>query len=241
MTPTELIDALQASRVVPVIDPNSQDECLAAVTALVNGGATAIEITLRSEMALSTFQACRATHPDIVLGAGSVMSAETYDKAVGLGADFTISPGRCATLEAYTAGKQVAHIPGVATPTEIIAARTAGQKLLKYYPVEPNGGATTLKDLGRIFPDVMMMPSGGIKEAMLPGYAKLPGVLSVGGSWMYAADGKYRPHDEMEAVMRASIDTMTTYGICEVNLDPAFAQQRPLQGARRLNRDKLPD
>jgi 2-dehydro-3-deoxyphosphogluconate aldolase/(4S)-4-hydroxy-2-oxoglutarate aldolase len=209
MFASDLIRALETVRVVPVIDPKSKTDGLSAVDALVAGGATAIEITLRSDIAYDIFQAVRAAHPDIVLGAGSVMDAATYDKAVSLGADFTISPGRCLTLEAHVARKSVAHIPGVITPTEIIAARQAGQTLLKFYPSQAAGGATVLKDLGRIFPDVRMMPSGSIKETLLPGYAALPGVLSVGGSWMYADGGAYRTAEDTRAVMERSIATMT--------------------------------
>ena len=209
MHAADLIKALQTVRVVPVIDPKSQADCLAAVDALVAGGATAIEITLRSNIAYDTFKAVRAAHPGIVLGAGSVMDPEIYEKAVSIGADFTISPGRCLALEAHVAGKSVAHVPGVVTPTEIIVARQAGQTLLKFYPSEAAGGASALKDLGRIFPDVLMMPSGGIKESMMPDYAALPGVLSVGGSWMYAEGGTYRTADNTRAVMERSIATMT--------------------------------
>ncbi|MDU8913595.1 bifunctional 4-hydroxy-2-oxoglutarate aldolase/2-dehydro-3-deoxy-phosphogluconate aldolase [Aestuariicoccus sp. MJ-SS9] len=211
MQAADLIKALQTVRVVPVIDPKSQADCLAAVDALAAGGATAIEITLRSDIAYDTLKAVRASHPDIVLGAGSVMDPETYEKAVSIGADFTISPGRCLALEAHVAGKSVAHVPGVVTPTEIIAARQAGQTLLKFYPSEAAGGASALKDLGRIFPDVLMMPSGGIKESKLHEYAALPGVLSVGGSWMYAEGGKYRSALDMGKVMAQSTTTMREF------------------------------
>ncbi len=212
MKVAELIEALKTVRVVPVIDPKSKEECLAAVAGLVSGGATAIEITLRSDVAYATLPAVRAAYPEIIIGAGSVMNPETYDKAVELGSDFTISPGRCTTLEDYTRDGLVAHVPGVVTPTEIIAARQVGQLLLKFYPSEASGGAAALKDLGRIFPDVLMMPSGGIKENMLGAYAKLPGVLSVGGSWMYAEGGVYRELPDMARVMGRSIGIMCGNG-----------------------------
>lgn len=209
MLASELIKALRSVRVVPVIDPKSKAECVSAVGALIAGGAKAIEITLRSDIAFATFQTVRMAYPNIVLGAGSVMDREAYEKAVALDADFTISPGRCQNLETYVQGKTVAHVPGVATPTEITLACQAGQKLLKFYPSEALGGAPVLKDFGRIFPEVMMMPSGGIKEANLPGYAVLPGVLSVGGSWMFADNGAYRAAGDMSAIMERSIAAMT--------------------------------
>lgn len=205
----ELIDRLKAVRVVPVIDPKQKDECLTAIDALVSGGATAIEITLRSEVAIDMLRALRSRYPTLIIGAGSVMDKGIYDKAVDLGADFTISPGRDLELETYVEGKSVVHVPGVVTSTEIIAARKAGQTLLKFYPSEANGGASALKDLCRIFPDMLVMPSGGIKEAALPAYAALPGVLSVGGSWMYSDAGMFRSPDDASRTMAASIEIMS--------------------------------
>lgn len=208
MKSIELIEKLKEVRVIPVIDPKSQEEVLLAVEALVDGGASVIEITLRSETAYHVLPILKAKFPQIVIGAGSVMDKQTYDKAVELGADFTISPGRCVELEQYTQDKRVAHVPGCITPTEIIAARQAGQKLLKFYPSEAAGGASVLRDLGRIFPDVYMMPSGGIKKSVLYGYASLPTVLSVGGSWMYAENGKYLDGEAMTQAMSDSINEM---------------------------------
>lgn len=208
MNADELKNALEKVRVVPVIDPKSEDQCRVAVDALVEGGATTIEITLRSEIAFDSLRACRKRHPGIVLGAGSVMEPATYDIAVDAGSDFTISPGRCEELEVYTADNAVAHVPGVVTPSEIIAARNAGHRVLKFYPAEAVGGAAALKDLGRIFPDVVMMASGGIKPSMLPDYAALSGVLSVGGSWMYASTGKYHDAKTMREMMASSISDM---------------------------------
>lgn len=208
MNNTELIEKLRKTPVIPVLDPKSESEVIAAVEALVMGGAGVIEITLRSEIAFRVFPQLREQFPNIVIGAGSVMDEQTYDKAVELGADFTISPGRCIQLEQYTKDKGVAHIPGCVTPTEIIAARQAGQKLIKFYPSEASGGAATLKDLGRIFPDVFMMPSGGIKKSMLKSYAAVPTVVSVGGSWMYAENGQYLDKESMIQAMSDSIEAM---------------------------------
>ena len=208
MRDEELIAELRQSRVVPVLDPKTEQGALEMIEALVSGGARVVEITLRTPMARDIFVAARSAFPKIVLGAGSVMDSTLYDEAVRMGADFTISPGRCLVLEAHCAEHKTLHIPGVVTPTEIIAARKAGQRLVKFYPCEAAGGAAVLRDLGRLFPDMAMMPSGGIKLEGLEAYAALPGVLSAGGSWMYAANGQIRPLAEMKQVMARSISVM---------------------------------
>ncbi|WP_319532305.1 bifunctional 4-hydroxy-2-oxoglutarate aldolase/2-dehydro-3-deoxy-phosphogluconate aldolase [uncultured Cohaesibacter sp.] len=203
-----LIDRLKLGPVIPVIGPKSVESCLEAVDALVAGGAVAIEITLRSEISPKALEACRKAHPDIVLGAGSVMDVERYDQAEALGADFTIAPGRCQEVEGHAKGRSLVHVPGIITPSEILQARRDGFHLLKFYPSEAAGGTSVLKDLGSIFPDVMMMPSGGITFDKLPGYAALPTVLSVGGSWMYAKNGTYRSAADMSEQMKLSLDAM---------------------------------
>lgn len=208
MDEQSLIETLERGPVVPVIDPKSVESCVEAVAALVKGGVVAVEITLRSEIAPKALEACRAAHPHLVLGAGSVMDIERYDQAVRLGADFTIAPGRCPDVEAHAKTGSATHIPGIITPSEILAARAEGFRLLKFYPSEAAGGARTLKDLGRIFPDIRVMPSGGITFEALPGYAALPIVLSVGGSWMYAENGAYRTPADMTEQMQRSLDAM---------------------------------
>ncbi|SFO76092.1 2-dehydro-3-deoxyphosphogluconate aldolase / (4S)-4-hydroxy-2-oxoglutarate aldolase [Cohaesibacter marisflavi] len=203
-----LISKLKAGPVIPVINPASVKACLDATDALVAGGAIAIEITLRSEIAPKALEECRKAYPDIVIGAGSVMDVERYDQAEALGADFTIAPGRCFDVEKRAKGRSVVHVPGIVTPSEIIQARLDGFHLLKFYPSEAMGGAKTLKDFGHIFPDIMVMPSGGISYERLPGYASIPIVLSVGGSWMYAQNGNYREASDMSDKMRKSLYAM---------------------------------
>ncbi|MGB1470201.1 MAG: bifunctional 4-hydroxy-2-oxoglutarate aldolase/2-dehydro-3-deoxy-phosphogluconate aldolase, partial [Candidatus Puniceispirillaceae bacterium] len=103
MRDEELIGELRQSRVVPVLDPKTEQGALEMIEALVSGGARVVEITLRTPMARDIFVAARSAFPKIVLGAGSVMDSTLYDEAVRIGADFTISPGRCLVLEAHCA------------------------------------------------------------------------------------------------------------------------------------------
>lgn len=201
----KLISDLSKVRVVPVIDPKQEKNYQSSVAAMIKGGATVLEVTLRSNYAFELFAELRANYPELLLGAGSVMSKEIFDKAILLGANFTVSPGRDSTLEQYAQTNGCTHIPGVLTPSEIISARAAGHKLLKFYPSEAAGGAQALKDLSRIFPDLKFMPSGGIKQEKLPGYSAVSGVASVGGSWMFWSDGTLRDASEIENLTRASI------------------------------------
>jgi 2-dehydro-3-deoxyphosphogluconate aldolase/(4S)-4-hydroxy-2-oxoglutarate aldolase len=208
MNTDSLVERLKEIRIVPVINPKSRQQCSDIIQALVEAGGGAIEIVLRSPLALEALQDCRDKHPDIILGAGSVLEPETYDHAVAIGADFTISPGSCPVLQGHARNRAVPHIPGVVTASEIIAAQRQGHRVLKYYPAQSAGGSSALADLHSIFPNVSFMPSGGINISLLPGYAKIGGVLSVGGSWMYSAGGKFLPTNEISDMMRQSLRLM---------------------------------
>ena len=161
-----------------------------------------MEITLRTPMA-HIFLSARRCLWKLCWGQARLDST-LYDEAVRMGA-FTISPGNAG---ASLCGAENPTYTGRGYAKRDIPARKAGQSLVKFYPCEAAGGATVLRDLGRLFPDMAMMPSGGIKLEGLEAYAALTGVLSVGGSWMYAANGQIRPLAEMKQVMARSISVM---------------------------------
>ena len=131
-----LIAKLKTGPVIPVINPSSVEACLDATRALVEGGAVAIEITLRSAIAPKALEACRKAHPDIVIGAGSVMDVERYDQAEDLGPTSPLASG--ALLAGRRAGKRALcrTCTSIVTPSEIIQARLDGLRLLKFYPSE---------------------------------------------------------------------------------------------------------
>jgi 2-dehydro-3-deoxyphosphogluconate aldolase/(4S)-4-hydroxy-2-oxoglutarate aldolase len=181
------MDIRQIVSTAPVIPVITLREAAAAVPlarALVAGGLPVIEMTLRTPVALEAIRAIAAAVPDAIVGAGTVTETSGFAAAARAGARFAVSPGFTPALSA--AAKQVGlpFLPGVMTPSEIIAAIGAGHELLKFFPAEPAGGIAALKALAGPFPQVTFCPTGGIHAELAKAYLALPNVIAVGGSWV---------------------------------------------------------
>ena len=186
--------------IVPIVIPHSVDLVLRTVEALAAGGARGVEIVLRTSDALPALAEAKKRFPDLLLGAGTILTKADYDRSVDAGADFTISPGFAADLVEHARGGRIPLVPGVQTSSEVMTARAAGVTLLKFYPAEPAGGVDVLADFASVFPDVAFMPSGKINAARLPAYLALRNVASVGGTWMHTERGA--PLDAVEVKRR---------------------------------------
>ncbi|MBG0566676.1 bifunctional 4-hydroxy-2-oxoglutarate aldolase/2-dehydro-3-deoxy-phosphogluconate aldolase [Actinoplanes aureus] len=180
-------DVLQGHRVVPVVvlnDPASADDLGAA---LVAGGLPIAEATFRTPEAAQVLRRL-AQRADLVVGAGTVISARQVDLAHEAGARFIVSPGLSAEVVRRCQALDLPVIPGVSTATEIIAALDLGLNTVKFFPAEACGGLPTVKALSAAFPQVRFVPTGGITAQNAPAYLAHPAVAAVGGSWMVAPD-----------------------------------------------------
>lgn len=151
--------------------------------ALAAGGVAAIEVTLRTAAALDAIRAL-AGRPQIVVGAGTVLDVAMLNAALDAGARFIVSPGFDAEVVAAGHARGVPVIPGVASATEIQAARRAGCHVLKVFPAGPLGGPGMLRALAAPFADVRFVPTGGISLADVGAYAALPSVHAIGGTFL---------------------------------------------------------
>jgi 2-dehydro-3-deoxyphosphogluconate aldolase / (4S)-4-hydroxy-2-oxoglutarate aldolase len=179
-----LAGRLRAIGVVPVVELPAVELAVPLAEALVAGGLPCVEITLRTPGALAGLEAIRRRFPDILLGAGTVLSVDQVDAAVSAGADFIVSPGTNPALVELCGSRGVPILPGVCTPSEIEVARALGLGNVKFFPSEPMGGAAFLRALCGPYRDISFVPTGGITPAVLPDYLALPQVLACGGSWM---------------------------------------------------------
>ena len=181
------MDALDLMRVGPVIPVIVIDELAHAVPlarALVAGGVRVLEITLRTHVAFDAVLAITREVDDAIVGVGTISRAEHFQQAVDAGARFGVSPGLTDELIDAAQASRLTLLPGVMTPSDVIAARAAGFFAMKLFPAQQAGGIGMLKALSGPFPDVTFCPTGGVTAASAPAFLALPNVGCVGGSWL---------------------------------------------------------
>jgi 2-dehydro-3-deoxyphosphogluconate aldolase / (4S)-4-hydroxy-2-oxoglutarate aldolase len=169
--------------VIPVVVIDDWDAAPALGDALIAGGLPVAEITLRTSAAIRAIELL-ARDSRVTVGAGTVLSPADVDRALGAGAQFIVSPGFDAEIVRRCRELDVAVIPGVATPSEAMAALREGLATVKLFPAQPLGGLRWLNALAATFPGLRFVPTGGIGPAELADYARHPAVAAVGGSWI---------------------------------------------------------
>lgn len=175
---------LRDTGIMPVLTVDSVDQGLRMADALAEGGLTTLELTLRTPAALSALAAMKKARPDILIGAGTVLTADHVRAAIDVGADFLVTPGTPPALAEALASAQVPAVPGAATPTEFVALMAHGFRVCKLFPSNAVGGLAMVRGLAGPFPDLKLCANGGINEATAADYLAEPNVVAVGGSWM---------------------------------------------------------
>jgi 2-dehydro-3-deoxyphosphogluconate aldolase/(4S)-4-hydroxy-2-oxoglutarate aldolase len=200
---------LRRLRIIPlvVIDDPANAGPLAA--ALAGGGLPCVEIAFRTRGAMEALRRIAAEHPDVLVGAGTVLTEQQVRQAKEAGARFVVSPGINPRVVDCCRDQEIAVYPGVCTPTEIEAALTRGLEVLKFFPAEPMGGLPFLRAIAAPFSGVDFIPTGGITTAHLAGYLGFDRVVACGGSWMaqreWIAAGEFdRIRDEVRRAVRAA-------------------------------------
>lgn len=174
---------METYRLIPVIKITQLDDTLPLVDALSHANLPIAEITFRTAIAAEAIALLKKERPEVLLGAGTVLSVEQVKKAVEAGASFIVAPGFNPTVVDYCIAEGITVIPGVNSPTDVEMGLARGLKVLKFFPAQISGGTEMLKALGSVY-EVRFVPTGGINEANLRSYLSLPNVLACGGSWM---------------------------------------------------------
>ncbi|MBT2538933.1 bifunctional 4-hydroxy-2-oxoglutarate aldolase/2-dehydro-3-deoxy-phosphogluconate aldolase [Arthrobacter sp. ISL-69] len=182
-----MADATSILRVSPVITVVTIDDPRSAVPvarALAEGGVGIIELTLRTENALTSLKRIADEVPDIIVGAGTVLTPAQANAAVAAGAQFLVSPGVTPSLLGHLLTLSVPILPGVATVGEVMQVLESGLTAMKFFPAGPAGGPDYLSAIGAPIPQVQFCPTGGVSLSSAPAYLALPNVSCVGGSWL---------------------------------------------------------
>ncbi len=186
-----MLDPLQLARhgpVIPVIVIERVEHAVPMAHALVEGGVTVLEVTLRTPAGLAAIEAIARAVPEAIVGAGTVRSPADARAAQAAGARFAVSPGWLPSVAEACRGLRLALLPGVATASEVMAAAEDGLRFLKFFPAGAAGGIAMLKAWASPFADIVFCPTGGITVASAPEYLALSNVKVVGGSWLTPPD-----------------------------------------------------
>ncbi|MBO6718625.1 MAG: 2-dehydro-3-deoxy-phosphogluconate aldolase [Rhizobiaceae bacterium] len=178
---TELLDG---QPVVPVLKIERLADAVPLAQALARGGLKAIEITLRTADAVDAIRLVATEAPEVVVGAGTILTARHFHAAIDAGARFIVSPGTTQELLDAAHSVHAPFLPGAITPSEIMALREEGYRTLKFFPAEQAGGAAFLKSLASPLSGITFCPTGGVTPANAASYLSLPNVVCVGGSWV---------------------------------------------------------
>ena len=180
----EVLEKLGQYGIVPVVVLNDSKDAAPLADALCDGGLACAEVTFRTEAAADSIRIMTEKHPEMLVGAGTVLTTKQVDEAVEAGAKFIVSPGLNPTVVKYCIEKNIPITPGVATPSEMEQAIELGLNLVKFFPAEPSGGLAMINAVAAPYTMLKFMPTGGINPNNVKDYLNSDKIFACGGSWM---------------------------------------------------------
>jgi 2-dehydro-3-deoxyphosphogluconate aldolase / (4S)-4-hydroxy-2-oxoglutarate aldolase len=183
-----MVERLREIGLVPVIVIDDAEDAVPVAEALMEGGLPCAEVTLRTPAAMEALRRMVRAYPELLVGAGTVLSADQVDESLDAGAKFIVSPGIDPVVVDQSLKREVPVFPGVCTPTEVAVGLARGLRTVKFFPAEPAGGLPFLKAISAPYPMMEFIPTGGINVQNLSSYLGFKKVVACGGSWMVAQD-----------------------------------------------------
>jgi 2-dehydro-3-deoxyphosphogluconate aldolase/(4S)-4-hydroxy-2-oxoglutarate aldolase len=179
---------LEGAPVVPLVQADDPAIAVKTARALAAGGLTVVEVVFRTDRALDCLRAVAEEVPEMIAGAGTVLSASQAEAAFAAGAQFIVSPGLDDDVVATAQDRGAPVYPGIVTPSELQHAYNLGLSVVKFFPASIAGGVPALKALSSVFRTMRFMPTGGVSPGNLAEFLAVPAVLACGGSWLTPAD-----------------------------------------------------
>lgn len=206
----KVLEEIKKIGIVPVVVLDDEKDAKPLAKALCEGGLPCAEVTFRTKAAEESIRIMSKEYPDMLVGAGTVLTTEQVDRAVEAGAKFIVSPGLNPKIVSYCIEKGIPVTPGCQTPSDIEKALELGLEVVKFFPAEPAGGLNMIKAFAAPYTDVLFMPTGGINPKNVVEYLKFDRILACGGSWMVKGnlvkEGKF---DEITALVKEAAQIVT--------------------------------
>ena len=184
----EIFEKFYRIGIIPVVVLEDEKDAKPLGEALMAGGLPCAEVTFRTGAAQKTIETLRTTYPEMLVGAGTVLTVEQADRALAAGAQFIVSPGLNPEVVSYCIDQKVPVTPGTCTPSDIEVALSFGLDIVKFFPAEPSGGLSFIKAVAAPYVGLRFMPTGGINADNVREYLKYDRILACGGSWMVKKD-----------------------------------------------------
>ena len=218
----DMMEKLSLAGLVPVIKVEDAADAVPLCRALSKGGLPVAEITFRTDAAEKAIRRVHEELPEVMLGAGTVLTKEQVDRAVAASAAYIVSPGLNREIVRYCREKGVPIIPGCANPSDIEVALEEGLKTVKFFPAEALGGIQMIKAMSAPYGGVTFLPTGGINENNLNDYLSFPKVVACGGSWMVPGDAvKAKDWDRIRTLTSSAVQLMLGLEIAHVGINSA--------------------
>lgn len=216
----EVLKQIEAIGIVPVVKIDRAEDAVPLAQALCDGGLPCAEVTFRTAAAADAIKAMTDAFPNMLVGAGTVLTTEQADAAMAAGAKFLVSPGLNPAVVKYCVEKGYPMTPGCANPSDIEQALALGLDVVKFFPAEAAGGLAMIKAMSAPYGSLKFMPTGGINAANLNTYLDFPKILACGGSWMVNADminaGDF---EGIRALTRQAVEQMLGFTIAHIGIN----------------------
>ncbi|MBQ8589836.1 MAG: bifunctional 4-hydroxy-2-oxoglutarate aldolase/2-dehydro-3-deoxy-phosphogluconate aldolase [Firmicutes bacterium] len=212
--------------IIPVIAIDDAAKAVPLAKALVEGGLPAAEVTFRTDAAEEAMKAIAAEVPEMLLGAGTVLTKDQLDRALGAGAQFIVSPGFNPDMVKYGLSKGALMLPGMATGGEMEQAMALGLDVVKFFPAEQNGGVAKLKALAGPYRNLKWMPTGGVNTKNLMDYLSFDQIVACGGTWMVKKEMiENEQWEEITRICKDAVKTMLGFSIHHLGINCANEEE----------------
>lgn len=204
---SDRLELLAGYGVIPVVVLKHAADAAPLAEALCKGGLKCAEVTFRTEAAEAAIKIMAGNFPDMLIGAGTVLTIEQAERAVAAGAGFIVSPGFDPEIVDYCLANKILILPGCVTPSEVAQGVKRGLQVLKFFPAEQAGGLAMIKALAAPYTNVKFMPTGGINAENLEAYLSFDRIAACGGSWMVKAElVEHKEYDKIEKKTREAVE-----------------------------------
>lgn len=218
----QVLEKIQKLGIVPVVVLNDVQDAIPVARALCDGGLPVAEVTFRTDAAEESIRLMKQNFPEMLVGAGTVLTTEQAERAINAGAEFIVSPGFNPTVVKYCLEKGVPMTPGCNNPSAMEGALELGLDVVKFFPAEASGGLKAIKAMAAPYVNLKFMPTGGINEKNINEYLAFPKIIACGGSWMVSGDlVRNKEFDKITELTREAVMTIMGFELKHVGINCA--------------------